>query len=74
METLDITPTWEQASRVYLTLLEAGNAKGQKAAKEELLKMARIADRYVALQKKGEDDEFIKKDLLSNYMKKESEG
>lgn len=74
MEKIDITPTWEQASRVYLTLLEAGNTKGQKAAKEELLKMARIADRYVALQKKGEDDEFIKKDMLSNYMKKESEG
>lgn len=74
MDKIDITPTWEEALRVYLMLLENGDPQGKKTAKSELQNMARIADFYSALVKKGEDDLFIKKDLLVSYMKKDEEG
>ena len=42
--TIDCTPTWEAATRIYLTVLENGNAEGKKAAREELLRLAKAYD------------------------------
>ncbi len=45
-ENFDLTPTWEQALKGYLLILENGSPEGKKVAKEELLRMAKAADLY----------------------------
>lgn len=51
VEYIDMTPTWEQSVGIFVTLIERGDATGRKTAIEELTRMARIADAYVAEQK-----------------------
>lgn len=46
--TIDCTPSWVSILPMILVLLENGNAEGQLAAREELGRMARLADAYVA--------------------------
>lgn len=48
MRTIDMTPTWEQATRVYLLVLEDGTEAGKVTAREELLRLARQYDALVA--------------------------
>lgn len=45
-ETIDITPTWETAVSIYINVLQNPGAsfEGIEAAKEELLRLARIVD------------------------------
>lgn len=50
-KTIDCTPTWVGIVRVYITALKHGNAEGQKAAEQELIRMAGIADKYNELVK-----------------------
>ena len=45
-EYIDITPTW----RAIVPLLMAGIEAGSGIAREELYRMAELADRYVALE------------------------
>lgn len=45
---INLQPTWEAITRLYIALLEDGDAEGKEAARAELLRMAKIADRYVA--------------------------
>ena len=52
-ETIDATPTWQAILPIYLMVYEKGENKGRAAALEELQRMARLADLYVAA-KKGE--------------------
>ncbi len=51
--TIDITPTWAGVLPIYLGVLENPNAAvvARKAALEELARMAKLADLYVAQQK-----------------------
>jgi hypothetical protein len=49
--TVDLTPTWSGILPYILTVLRDGNGSGQKIALEELERMAKLADRYVASQK-----------------------
>jgi hypothetical protein len=52
--TVDMTPTWEQASRVLTTILvNSSSYEARKAAADELARMAQLADAYVALVKAG---------------------
>ena len=48
--TVDITPTWESAVRIYLAVLDNPKAKpeGRRAAHDELLRLARIVDHLVS--------------------------
>lgn len=46
-EYIDVTPTW----RAIVPLLLAGFEAGSSAAREELYRMAELADRYVDLEK-----------------------
>ena len=55
--TIDMTPTWAGALRMFLVLWTDGDYKGRQMAGEELLKMAQLADKYVELVKKGEINE-----------------
>lgn len=54
METIDCTPTWSAIVGLLITVLEHGNEEGKKQAREELKRMAEIADRFVELEKKAE--------------------
>ena len=54
MKYIDMTPTWEQAVRIYLLVLEEGEEKGKIAAREELLRLARQYDALVADLKQEE--------------------
>lgn len=49
--TVDLTPTWSGILPALLAVLEDGNAEGKKIAKDELKKMAKVADMYVENQK-----------------------
>ena len=51
--TIDCTPTWAAILPILLLALEQGTEAGKSAAREELTRMAAIADLHVASQKKG---------------------
>ena len=55
--TIDLTPTWAGALRMLLLLWTDGDHEGRKVAREELFKMATLADKYVELVEKGENNE-----------------
>lgn len=57
-KTIDITPTWEGVLPIFLAAYTQGTFEGRKAAQEELVRMARIADDAVATKKAR--DEAIK--------------
>jgi hypothetical protein len=46
MKTIDLTPSWTTAASIYIQVLENKNAssKSRKEAKEEIMRMASIAD------------------------------
>lgn len=48
---IDCTPSWKAILPTLLALIEMGSAEGKVAAKEELARMARLADLYVAEHK-----------------------
>lgn len=45
-KTIDLTPTWVAAMRIYMAVLEDGNDVGKKAAREDLIAMAERVDRF----------------------------
>lgn len=49
-EYIDMTPTWLETAHMLMVVLENGTPAGRKAAREELRRMARLADAYVAQQ------------------------
>ena len=51
--TIDVTPTWEQITPMLARILRDADAVGHDNALEELLRMARLADAYVASRKEG---------------------
>ena len=44
---VDMTPSWEGLLPYLLTIMQDGTTEGQKLAREELTRMAKLADRYV---------------------------
>jgi hypothetical protein len=46
--TIDMTPTFEQATRMAILVLHRGTPEGQRMAEEELLRYARELDRLKA--------------------------
>ena len=48
---IDATPSWVEMTSVIERLLVDGDFEGRKNARTELLKMAKIADAYVAMKK-----------------------
>lgn len=46
MNTIDMTPTWESAVKIFIAVLENDNAsfEGKKSAREELVRLAKIVD------------------------------
>ena len=52
MKTIDITPTWEAVLPLLLAAFEDGTPEGRRMAREELRRMASIADLAAKLEKK----------------------
>jgi hypothetical protein len=48
MRTIDMTPSWETAVRIYIMVLEDGEEKGKEMAREELMRLARQYDDLTA--------------------------
>jgi len=48
--TIDATPTWRAILPIIITGLQHGTPKGQRIAKEELYRLAGIADAYIEQQ------------------------
>jgi hypothetical protein len=53
VKTENLVPTWEAVLPIYLMAYENGENKGRSAALEELQRMARLADLYLAAKKGG---------------------
>tara|TARA_R100000995_G_scaffold82309_1_gene56044 strand:- start:321 stop:491 length:171 start_codon:yes stop_codon:yes gene_type:complete len=52
MNSIDLTPTWEAAAQIYISVLMNPSASDEAtaSAQEELIRMARIVDRLKAEQ------------------------
>ena len=50
-ETLDLTPTWSSLVQTLLVLYTNAGAVGRSHARDELTRMAKLADLYVESQK-----------------------
>jgi len=48
MQYVDMTPTWEAATRIYIEVLEHGTEEGKEAARAELIRLAQQYDALVA--------------------------
>ncbi len=44
--TIDLTPTWVAAIRIYMAVLEDGTEEGKIAAREDLTELAAKMDRF----------------------------
>lgn len=47
MEKIDVTPTWQGITPALIAVLQNGDSQGRKIAKEEILRMAMLADLWV---------------------------
>lgn len=56
METIDMTPTWESAVKIYIAVLENKNAsaEGRKIAREEIVFLAKTVDQLNKVRKEEE--------------------
>jgi hypothetical protein len=52
-DTIDLTPSWEFAVRIYITVLEnpEASAEARRSATDELLRLARMVDEFHTQQK-----------------------
>lgn len=48
---IDMTPTWEEASRIFLVLLQDGDSTGKATARSEVQRMGKIIDAAQAYQR-----------------------
>ena len=53
MRTIDITPTWEHAVKIYIAVLEndKASAEGKRNARMELIFLAKTVDRLNTVRK-----------------------
>ena len=51
MQTIELPVTWQGTLPIILLVLTDGDAEGRKLAREELTRMAQLADLYAAQQK-----------------------
>lgn len=50
IKTIDITPSWRAAVRIYLAVLEDGNEEGKRAAREDLTDLGAKMDEFNAVK------------------------
>lgn len=56
--TIDVSPTWEAATRIYLMVLDNPDARpeARRAAQDDLLRLARCMD-HIAADRRGDSNE-----------------
>lgn len=57
METIDITPSWESAVKIYISVLENDNAsaEGKQIAREDIIFLAKTIDQLNKVKKAEEE-------------------
>lgn len=50
-ETIDCTPTWAWAAKVYILALENGTGEGKDSARKEIMRMAELLDKLIEERK-----------------------
>lgn len=50
---IDVTPSWEGILPYLITIMQDGSYEGQKLAREELHRMAHLADAAVRIQREA---------------------
>ncbi len=50
---IDATPSWEGILPYLITIMERGSHEGQRLAREELHRMAQLADAAVRMQREA---------------------
>ena len=45
-KTIDLTPTWVAAVRIYMAVLQDGGEEGKRVAREDLLELAERMDAF----------------------------
>jgi hypothetical protein len=52
-DTIDMTPTWESAVKIFMAVLENQNAsfEGKRVAREELVRLAQMVDKQNTITK-----------------------
>jgi hypothetical protein len=60
MKSINLTPTWEGILPALLAVLEDGTETGKKLAREELKRMAKIADFYIKANKRQAKKQEVK--------------
>ena len=65
MKTIDMTPTWESAVKIYIAVLENENAsfEGKRNAREDLVSLAKTMDQL----SKNKDEELTEKELKAVF-------
>lgn len=48
VRTVDMTPTWEEAARMLLVVLENGSEEGKQMARKEVERMGILLDSYAS--------------------------
>lgn len=57
-KTINLTPTWEECVPMLLHLMEAGTTReAVQLAKDEILRMAKMADKYVSIKQITKQDD-----------------
>jgi hypothetical protein len=51
VRTVDMTPTWAAAARIYIMALENGTGEGKQMAREEIERMGILLDSLIAARK-----------------------
>lgn len=51
MQTIDLTPTWEQQGGILAYLLENGNAEGRKIARTDIIEMGQHIDHLQSINR-----------------------
>lgn len=53
-KTINIEMTWQNVMHSFILLLESGDAEGKALARDELIRCAKLADKFVELNKQKE--------------------
>ena len=69
--TIDCEPTWEYAMRTYILVLENGTEEGRKAARADLMDLAKAVDKMKAKAKTTANIEWTVRDIHEHNQENE---
>lgn len=51
MQSINLTPSWEETMSIYIAALENGNQEGKELARKKLMKLAKHLDTFFIARK-----------------------